>query len=110
MSTIILVNQSQMGHGDAGLGRQILGNFLRKISTIQDLEAICLYNSGVQLATRDSPVAGELSLLHDNGVEIMACKTCVEHYAIGDRLIVEGPSSMDDIIAAMKRADKVISL
>jgi sulfur relay (sulfurtransferase) complex TusBCD TusD component (DsrE family) len=110
LATVILINQAQMGHGDADLGRRILANFLRKISSIQDLEAICLYNSGVLLAATDSPVATELTLLRENGVEVMACGTCVEHYGVGNRLISKKPVSMDDIITAMRQADKVISL
>ena len=110
MSTMIILNNDQMGVGDAGLGRKVLGNCLKKLGAFTDLEAIALYNAGVKLAAKDSPVATELHLLNENGVDVMACVTCVNFYGIAGNLIVKEPSSLDDILAVMKRMDRVITL
>ena len=111
MSTIIVLNRDSMGHGDDELGRRILPTFLRKsIAFGDDLEAIVLYNAGVRLAAKDSPVAVELSQLHEGGVEIMPCTTCVEHFGLVGRLVVPKPCSMDDIVSVLKLAEKVITL
>lgn len=111
MSTIIVLNRDAMGHGDDALGRKILPTFLRKSVAFGDkLEAVVLYNTGVKLAAKDSPVAVELTQLLDRGVEIMPCTTCVEHFGLMGNLIVEKPCSMDDIIAVLRRAEKVITL
>ena len=110
MSTVILLNNDQMGVGDRDLGQKVLGNCLKKIGSFTDLEAIALYNAGVKLAAKDSPVAVELSLLHERGVDILACVTCVNFYGLADKLIVDKTSSLDDILAVMKRAERVITL
>ena len=111
MKTVLILNHDAMGHGDDVLGRKILPTFLRKaIAFGDDLEAIVLYNAGVKLSAKDSPVAVELTQLHDHGVEVMPCTTCVEHFGLIGKLIVEKPCSMDDIIATLRRAEKVITL
>lgn len=110
MATMILLNKAQMGHGDAALGARVLKNFLQKSVVIADLEAIAFYNEGVRLAARDSAVATELTLLHERGVELMPCVTCVDHYGLRGKLCVEHISSMEEILDAMRKADKVITL
>ncbi len=110
MGTVIVINSDRMGSGDRELGRKILATCLRKLSTFKDLEAVVLYNAGVLLATDDSYVAPELRLLDEAGVDIHPCGTCVEHYGIGDRLIVDRPSNMDEILATMQAASRVITL
>jgi len=36
--------------------------------------------------------------------------TCVNFYGLADNLIVDKTSSLDDILAVMKRAERVITL
>lgn len=110
MATVILLNKAQMGHGDAELGRKILATFLRKSIAITDLEAICLVNSGVQLAAKDSPVAAELAQLHERGVDVVPCATCVDHFGLRERLCIPHIGTMDEVIDALKKATKVITL
>ena len=110
MPIVILLNKAQMGHGDADLGRKILATFLRKSITITDLDAIAFYNEGVKLAARDSPIAAELAMLHDRGVDLLPCATCVDHFGLREKLCVEKIGTMDDIVDALKKADKVITL
>ncbi|MDP6929663.1 MAG: sulfurtransferase-like selenium metabolism protein YedF, partial [Planctomycetota bacterium] len=82
MKTVLIINKDQMGHGDRDLGRKVLGTFLRKAISMDELTAIALFNSGVKLASQDSPVLTELTLLHENGVDVLPCGTCVEHFGI----------------------------
>jgi len=110
MRTVFVLNRDQMGHGDAALGMKILGSCLRKLLHYDGLEAVVLYNSGVRLATKVSPVAVELSHLHDRGVEVLTCGTCVEFYGLQEDMIVDRVSNMDEILLAMRSADKVITL
>ena len=110
MKTVLVLNNDQMGHGDAELGRKILGTCLRKTMRIPGLEAVVLYNAGVKLATKDSPFAPELSQLHENGVDLLACGTCVQHYDLQDQLVVNRLSNMDEILATLQKAEKVITL
>jgi intracellular sulfur oxidation DsrE/DsrF family protein len=110
MTTVIVINQAQMGSGDEGLGRKILCTALRKLPSFSDLEAIVLYNNGVKLATKDSFVATELTQLHEHGVDILPCGTCVEHFGLKDQMIFDHVSNMDEILATLAKAEKVITL
>ena len=110
MGTVLVLRTDQMGEGDPELGTKILGTCLRKLASFGDLEAIVLYNSGVHLATRGSPVAADLVLLDERGVDVLPCGTCVEHYGLQDHLLFERVSSMDEILATLAGADKVITL
>jgi hypothetical protein len=108
MRTVIVLNQDQMGHGDAELGQKILGTFLRKLPAIHEVSAIALYNSGVKLLAPGSPVLAELSLLEEGGIDLLPCGTCVDSYDV--ELATGEISSMDEIIKELDQAEKVITL
>jgi intracellular sulfur oxidation DsrE/DsrF family protein len=110
MRTVIIVNQAQMGVGDVELGRRILAACLRKLASFSGLEAIVLYNTGVTLATKGSFVAAELSELHQKGIDVLACGTCVEHFGIRDQMLFDPVSNMDEILACLRDAEKVVTL
>jgi len=108
MRTIVVLGNDQMGQGDPALGRKILGNFLRKSVAMRDLAAIVFFNHGVKLVAAESPVLADLRQLHDNGVEIMPCGTCLEYYKIEPA--VSRASNMDEIIRVLSAAEKTITL
>ena len=110
MKTVFVINNDQMGFGDRALGHKILGTCLRKLLNFAGLEAIVLYNNGAKLATKDSPVAAELHLLDEKGVELLVCGTCAEYYGISDQLIVDHPSNMDTILTTIQMAQRVVTL
>lgn len=110
MATVIVINQAQMGSGDEQLGRKILGTCLRKLVSFAGLDAIVLYNSAVTLATKGSFVAAELSTLHERGIDIMPCGTCVDHFRLHGQMLFDRVSNMDEILACLGSADKVITL
>ena len=97
-----------MGVGDALLGKRVLKTYLQKSVTLDGQVAIAFYNSGVTLMAEDSPVLGELQMLHDRGVDLLPCGTCVDHY--GCPPVIGEVSTMDEIVQAMNRAGKVITL
>ena len=108
MSTVVILRSDRMGEGDRDLGRRILGTFLRKAAALRDLEALVLYNAGVRLVARDSPLLPELTLLHEAGVELLPCGTCLEHYGLEPA--VGRVSDMDSILRELAAAGKVITL
>jgi len=111
MATAIVINKAQMGHGHPELGVKLLGTLLRKAAgKLTDLEVILLYNDGVRLACKDSPIAVELHQLHEKGVDILACGTCLDFLNLRDQFAFPQPSNMDEILQAMNAADKVITL
>ena len=110
MDTVVVINNDQMGNGDRRLGQKILATCLRKLYSSCRPAAIILYNAGVKLALKDSHVAVELRFLLDQGVEILPCGTCAEHFGIADQLLTDRLSNMDEILATLHKAKKVITL
>ena len=110
MQTVIALGHAGMGHGDAELGRRILTTFLRKSPAFKNLTAVVLFNDGVKLAVEGSPVIAELHHLHEAGVDIKPCGTCLEHFGLTDKLAVGAISNMGEIIDELNKAEKVITL
>lgn len=110
MRTVLFLNHDAFGHGDDGLGQKVLGTFLRKSIAFRNLHAVLLANSGVKLAAEGSPVLVELHQLHENGVDILPCGTCVDHYGLREMIQVGRISNMDELISEMDQAEKVITL
>ncbi len=110
MKTVVVLNHEQMGHGDPALGQKILATFLRKGRALKGLSAIVFYNSGVKLLVRGSPVLAELHQLHEAGVDLRPCGTCVDFYGLRQQIDLVPPSNMDEIIRELDGADKVVTL
>lgn len=110
MKTVLVLGQEGIGEGDREVGTRILGTLLRKWSAIRQLEAVVLFNNAVKLVTEGSPVLAELRLLHESGVEIRPCGTCVDSFGLSDKVAVGEISNMDAIVAEIDKADKVITL
>lgn len=108
MKTVLVLNTDQLGHGDPELGSKLLGILLRKTPAIESLDAVLLYNAGVKVLAPGSPHLPDLTLVEENGIDLLACVTCLEYYGIEPA--VGTVSNMDDIIRAMDRAEKVITL
>lgn len=108
MKTVFVLGQEQLGVGDRELGQKALATMLRKaMGAFMELEAIVFFNSGVKLACEGSPVLVELAQLHDAGVEILPCGTCLEHYGLVPK--VGRVSDMDAILREMAAAAKVVT-
>ena len=108
MDTVIAINQDQMGHGDAELGRKILAIFLRKLPSMDGVTEIVFWNTGVKLVTADSPVLAELQALEKAGIDLLPCGTCLEHFGL--EVAVGKASDMGSIVRELGRAGKVITL
>jgi hypothetical protein len=103
---VLLLGSEGMGQGDAGLGLTILGNFLKTLvaNPLHPDKIIC-WNAGVKLLTQDSPVAGALQDLEGIGVEILACKTCVDFFGLHGQLKAGEVSTMPIITDLLLRCE-----
>jgi hypothetical protein len=102
---VLLLGSEGMGQGDDSLGLTILGNFLKTLvgNPLRPEKIVC-WNAGVKLLSRDSPVLGTLQDLEGVGVEILACKTCVEHFGLGGKLQTGEISTMPIISDLLMRS------
>lgn len=103
---VLLLGSEGMGRGDDGLGRTILGNYLKTLvaNPLRPDKIVC-WNAGVRLLIKDSPVLGTLQDLEGIGVEILACKTCVEYFGLQDKLQAGEISTMPIISDLLLRSD-----
>ena len=111
MKTVVVINNEGMGHGDPELGHKILRTFFTKAGVaFKQLEAVVFFNSGVRCLTKESDMVPALANLDSDGVDLIACGTCVDAFGLRERIAVGTIGSMDQILLEMERADKVITL
>lgn len=93
------------------LQTRLAATFLKLIGSSGDRPgALCFYTDGVKLACEGSPLLDELKALETAGARLILCKTCLDTFGLTDKVRVGIVGGMPDIIEAMSRADKVISV
>lgn len=97
-----LIQSEGLGRGDDQLGKMLMANFLRLLGESQEKPASLIFlNSGVKLVCEGSEVLDHLKKLEEQGVEILACTTCLEFYGLVDKLKAGKPTTMVKSIQAM---------
>lgn len=92
---VILVSSNQLGKGPEELGEGILETFFTLLKQREDLPiAIFFMNSGILTLTKDSLASVHLMELEEKGVEVLACKTCVDFYDVENELTAGKISGM----------------
>jgi len=110
-NTLLQVTNYGMGQGDQELGLQLFGNYIKLCLEDNQLpKIIALYNAGVKLIATGSPVIDILKEAEAKGTKIIACKTCLNHYGLIDKVQVGIGGTMIDIITLQSKASKVITL
>jgi intracellular sulfur oxidation DsrE/DsrF family protein len=96
---IILLASDQLGKGETELGEGILETFFTILKQKEELPvAVFCMNQGVFTLTEESLVSLQLIDLENKGVDILACKTCVDYYELGEKLVAGKISGMDHFI------------
>jgi len=109
--TLILVTRDGMGQAAVSLRHKLMHTYLTLLDQDDVLPgAIAFYAEGVKLVVRGSPVLDLLHSLEAKGVHLIICNTCPQYYDLADEVQVGIIGGMTDIIAAMWKADKVITL
>jgi len=108
---MVLCATDRMGFGDDGLGRKLMVNFLRTLNEMGDeLWRLVFVNNGVKLTIDESEVLEDLRSYEQQGIHILVCGTCLEHFDLLESKQVGETTNMLDIVTAMQLADKVISI
>jgi selenium metabolism protein YedF len=109
--TVFAIHAETMGRGDDALGTKLMGSFLRTLATLEAKpDAIVFYNAAVGLLAEGSPHLEALDALHAAGVDLLACVTCLEHYALTRRMAVGTVSNMREIVQRTMGASKVVTV
>ncbi len=109
---VLFIASDVLGRGDnQQLGSLLMQSFLHTLDGLTSRpETIIFINNGVKLVTDDSPVLGELRQLENQGIEILACGTCLSRLQLANKAAVGQVSNMYTIADTLLRADKIVSL
>jgi selenium metabolism protein YedF len=108
---MVMCATDRLGSGDDVLGLKLMVNFLRTLKEMGDeLWRLVFVNNGVKLTIDGSDVLEDLKDYENNGLKIMVCGTCLDHFNLLDRKQVGETTNMLDIVTAMQLADKVINI
>ena len=106
---VVAGDSAVMGHGSDELGKVLMKGFLFAVSQLPELPRTMLfYNGGAHLTCTGSESLEDLKSLEAQGVEILTCGTCLNHYGLTDQLAVGGVTNMYSIVEKLAGAGKVV--
>lgn len=110
-SSLIFVNSDVIGKGSGELGEALLKAFLNTLAESDNKpDKLVFMNSGVRMVVQDSGALDSLKNLENQGVEVLACGTCLDYFNLKDQIAAGRISNMYDILDSMLTADKVITI
>ncbi|MFP4349739.1 MAG: sulfurtransferase-like selenium metabolism protein YedF [Desulfococcaceae bacterium] len=108
---MVMCATDRIGFGDDELGLKLMVNFVRTLNEMgTELWRLVLVNNGVKLAIEGSEVLEDLQVYEKEGLKILVCGTCLDHFNLLEKKRVGETTNMLDIVTAMQVADKVVSI
>jgi len=108
---MVMCATDRIGFGDDELGLKLMVNFLRTLKEMgSELWRLVFVNNGVKLTIDGSEVLDDLREYAKDGLKILVCGTCLNHFNLLERKQVGETTNMLDIVTAMQLADKVINI
>jgi selenium metabolism protein YedF len=108
---LVLVGTDRLGTGDDDLGRKLIASFIGTLKEMgRELWCLVLLNAGVKLAVAGSEMLASIQELEKDGVMVLVCGTCLNHFQLLEQKQVGETTNMLDIVTHMQLADQVISL
>ena len=102
---VAVISSNCMGQGDDTLGKLLMKGFIYALSQQEQLPRTgLLYNGGAFLSCEGSDSVEDLRELEAQGVEILTCGTCLNHYGLEGKLQVGGVTNMYEIAERMTGA------
>lgn len=106
---VVVLSSNMMGQGDEKLGKILMKGFVYALTQQEVLpETVLLYNSGAYLSCEGSENIEDLKTLEAQGVQILTCGTCLNHYGLGEHLMVGDVTNMYDIVERMTAAKLLV--
>jgi len=107
-SKVFIIKSDGIGRGDDDLGRLLMSSLLRLLADSREKPATMIFlNAGVRLVCEGSVFLAYLKKLAEQGVEILACTTCLEYFNLVEKLEVGRPTTMAKTIESMLTAEVV---
>lgn len=99
---VIVLTGDELGRGDTALGQIVLANFLRTLVQRQGKPtAVFCVNSAVRLVCSGAEAfeaQEHLRELAAQGVSVLACRTCLEHFGLVDKMLVGEIAGMPQFV------------
>ena len=106
---VVVISSDKMGEGDEALGTLLMKGFIFALTQQDELPAtILFYNGGATLTCENAPALEDIKSLEAQGVEILTCGTCLNHYGLADKLQVGGVTNMYVIAEKMLQASLIV--
>ena len=111
---VLLVTREGLGHvdpTDRAFGLEMFDRLLHAWES-QPIKphAVCFYTEGVKLVCNGSPALLGLKILQGQGVRLLACRTCLEHFGLSDKVAVGEVGGMNDIVGLLTEAESVVTV
>lgn len=107
--TVAVLSSAYMGTGDDVLGAALMKGFVYALTQLDRApDIVLLYNGGAKLSTESAETVADLTLLAENGAEVLTCGTCLTHFGLADRLAVGKVTNMYEIAEILSDAGRVI--
>lgn len=108
---MVMAATDRIGYGDDELGLKLMVSFIKTLKELgPDLWRLVFVNNGVKLTVDGSQVLPDLKALEADGIRILVCGTCLNHFNLLERKQVGETTNMLDIVTAMQLADKVVNI
>lgn len=109
--TVYVVSRNGLGQAPEDLQRILAVNFFGILGDSEHPpETILFYADGVKLACEGSAVVESLRSLEKKGTRLILCRTCLDYFAIRDKVAVGTVGKMTDIVAALEDATNVVTV
>ena len=115
MSKLVLLvtreGLGQVGAADRQFGLEMFDRLLHAWES-QPIKphTICFYTDGVKLVCDGSPALLGLRMLQGQGVRLLACRTCLEHFHLIDKVALGEVGGMNDIVRLLTDVDSVVTV
>jgi selenium metabolism protein YedF len=108
---MVMTATDRMGKGDEELGLKLMASFLKTLQEMgPELWRLVLVNNGVKMAVEGSEFLPDIKELERQGVHVLVCGTCLNHFGLMGRKRAGETTNMLDIVTSMQVADKVINI
>lgn len=108
-NTVVVISSATMGEGDSELGKILIKGFIYALTQLDTLpKTMLFYNGGAHLTCEKSASLEDLKSLEAQGVQILTCGTCLNHYGLTEKLQVGEVTNMYVIAETMAGASKII--
>ena len=108
-NTVVVIASATMGEGDPELGRLLMKGYIYALTQLDTLpKTLLFYNGGAALTCEGSASLEDLKSLEAQGVQILTCGTCLNHYGLTDSLKVGEVTNMYVIAETMAGAAQIV--